>query len=725
MTAVLARSAPDNLDDTGSNHGRRVIDTAAATALLGLFAVLCGALALVPLPSGLRAVALGVFVLVGPGIAVVRRLPLPAPAAVAAVPTIGLTTVAATTSVLLWFHRWPQTQLLVALLIAVTIAILWHPSDLATLWQLADRQITNVRNTVGAAGRELRTSGPLIVLLAVLLCWAVALPGLHDAAYSPFGLLLMGTGPVLLVCTLATVVAFFLAIGERRLRTAAAAIGVAIVVQRLTVTLITAAPIYGWTYKHLGVVDYIHKFESIPPGLDIYGQWPSFFAEFAWFSGITGVTPIAVAHVFAPLVHVLLAVLVGAISRLIGSDRPTALTAAMLAELVNWVGQDYFSPQATAIVIALGIVALLIASRTVPVAGYLSIPLFAALVPLHQLTPYWLCGVAVVLAITRRLRPWWLPIVYGGLLAGYLIPRLPIVAPYGIFSGFNPVVNAHSNADFAGTFAKTFTSVVCRSLSAGVVLLAMVCVVLWWRQRRPWLIPAVLAFSSFAVLASQSYGGEAIFRVYLFAVPGCAILIAPLVVQALSCRARSRLGRGAVMACAGIVLGLATFAGLQGYYGMWSLVMEYPSQVAWGDQLMAAERPPMKVITLYPAGLSTRSTADYARFSAADPNFDQTLAGIPGALDNDFASARQLQELTTDAAAFSGDTFIVFDRQASLGLQYYGLLALGKTAKFEDEVRADPHWQLYRAGDVTTIYKFVRPAAHPWLTPAHDGATPG
>jgi hypothetical protein len=683
---------------------------AAHGALVGLLALGCGVVAATPAPPALRAVLLGIFVLTGPGIAVVMHLPLPTAAAVAAVPTIGLATIAGTTTVLIWFHRWPQHQLLWILLALVAVALLRSPEDLAALRALRAIDLDRLRSKLTLPWRKLTDNPQLILLACALLGWLTILPALRDVPYSQFGLLFVRTGPAILACTLVAVVAFFWALRQNRLRTAALAIGVVVVVQRLTVTLITAVPIYGWTYKHLGVIDYIHRFGSVPPGNDIYGQWPSFFTTFAWFTGVTGVTPIAVAHVFAPLVHVLLALLIAAIARLVGLDQRTALTAAMLAELVNWVGQDYFSPQAGGIVIALGIVALLVASRTAPAAGYLSIPLFAALVPLHQLTPYWLCGIAITLALTRRLRPWWLPIPYAGLLAGYLVPRLPIVAPYGIFSGFNPVANAHSNADFAGTFGKTFTSVICRSLSAGIVVLAVVCAVLWWRQHKPCLVPAVLAFSSFAVLTSQNYGGEAIFRVYLFAVPGCAVLIAPLVVQAISLRPGSRIGRANVLACWAGALFLVTFAGLQGYYGLWSLVIEYPSQVTWGDELMAQERAPVKIITLYPAGFSTRSSADYARFDLLDPNFDQTLPGLPGALDNNFASAGQLTELTTQAGAFQGNTYIVFDRQANLGLEYYGLLGPGMTRHFEDLVGRNPAWHLYRSGDVTTIYKFIRAA---------------
>jgi hypothetical protein len=677
----------------------------------GLLAVGCGLLALAPLPPELRAALLGAFVLTGPGIAVVTHLPLPRPAAIAAVPVIGLTTIAGTTTLLSWFHRFPVTALQVVLVAVVGAAILRRPGGFAARPLPRPPDVRHIAAALTAGRRALIRNPAAILLMGALVGWATILPGLRDVPYSQFGLLFVGTGPAIALCTLLVVAAFVVALRQGRLRTATLAIGVAIVIQRLTVTLITDVPIYGWVYKHIGVIDYIQRFQDLPPDRDIYGQWPSFFTTFAWFDNLTGVDPLVVAHIFAPLVHVLIAVEVAAIARLVGLDLRTALTAAMLAELTNWVGQDYFSPQAVALVTALGIAALLIASRTVPAAGYLSIPLFAVLVPMHQLTPYWLCGVAIVLAVTRRLRPWWLPIPYVVLLVGYLIPRVPIVAPYGIFSGFNPVANAQSNIVFEGNFGKLFTSVICRSLSAGVVLLAVVCAVVWWRQHKPCLIPAVLAFSSFALLCSQNYGGEAIFRVYLFALPGCAILIAPLAVQAISIRNDRALVTRSVLAVTGIALGLATCAGLQGYYGLWSLIVEYRSQVVWGNDLMAREQPPVRILSMYLAGLSTRSTADYVRFAEQNPDFDQTLPGMPAALLQDFPSAGQLNHLTADAAAAAGNTYLVFDRQANLALDYYGYLPPGTIARFQDQVRANPQWALYEANDVTTIYKFHRAPA--------------
>ena len=83
-------------------------------------------------------------------------------------------------------------------------------------------------------------------------------------------------------------------------------------------------------------------------------------------------------------------------------------------------------------------------------------------------------------------------------------------------------------------------------------------IALRWRSLGRVAVPAVLAFSPFVVLGVQSYGGEAIYRVFLFSAPWCALLISGLIAEL----------RGALRpagqrhACT-----VALAAGLQGLYG--------------------------------------------------------------------------------------------------------------------------------------------------------------
>ena len=60
---------------------------------------------------------------------------------------------------------------------------------------------------------------------------------------------------------------------------------------------------------------------------------------------------------------------------------------------------------------------------------------------------------------------------------------------------------------------------------------ALVAIALQWRTLGRVATPAVLAFSPFVVILVQAYGGEAIYRVFLFSAPWCALLIAGMLAK--------------------------------------------------------------------------------------------------------------------------------------------------------------------------------------------------
>lgn len=688
----------------------RLISGRAGYDLAATAAALCGVLALLPLPSGLRATALAVFVLIGPGAALMAWLRLPRAVAIAVTPVVGFATVTAATAVLAWTHRWPPVPLLVLLIAVVVGSTVRHQYVSGVdLVSYTGTMVARVRRRSAESTGSIRGNGPLWLTVTVLVLWLCALPLIDSDGYSGFGLLFLGAGPILAISIAGIALAFMGAVAERRMPTAVFAVGAAILVSRVTPTLIVDVPIYGWTYKHVGVVDYIQKFHQLPPEhIDIYGQWPAFFTSFAWFADVTGVSTLTVAHWFSPVMHVLIAVLIAAICRSIGFDRRTAVTAAMIAELVNWVGQDYFAPQALALVMALGVVALLVISRAHPVAAIVSIGVFAALVPTHQLTPYWLFGVATLLALLKK-TPWWVPIPYFAVLIVYLIPRLSAVAPYGLLSGFNPVENATSNVTVVGTVGKIFTSTICRSLSAGVVLAAVLCAVILWRRRQPMKIATVMAFSSFALLAGQSYGGEAIFRVYLYAVPGAALLIAPVLVGLLTGGGLTGFMQRFGRRTATLAVVAAALAGAQGYFGLWSLVVGFPSQVTAAERLLAEAPADSVIMSLYPAGLPTRVSADYVKFAEVEKNFDQPMLSYSDEFVANFPDAGQLDALSHGAAVRDSASFIVVSEQGTRAIDYYGYLPPGAVDRFDEQLRASVVWSDWFSDEHTSIYQYVGP----------------
>ena len=656
---------------------------ALASAALGL-------LSLAPVTPWLRAVLLTVFVLTGPGLAVVLWMRLPVAAAVALVPATGMAVMAGATVTVTWAGAWLPVPLLLTLAAAV--------AGSAVLCALR-RPRPPLRLPAALAPRRWRLSAPYAWIVAALCLWAVALPGMAAAPESPLGLLVTGTGPVLVLVGAVLAVVFVAALRAGALVAAAAAVGAAILVLRLTATLITDLPMYAWTYKHLGIVDYLLTHRVLPPsGVDVYREWPAFFTAFAWFSDITSVDPTAVAHWFAPVVHVVLAVVVGSLAAMLRLDRRAVLTAVMLFELANWVAQDYFAPQAFAFVLGLGVIVALLASRADRRAAWLAFPLFAALVPTHQLTPFWIFGVVVALAVTRQIRPSWIVIPYAAVLFGYLYPRRYIVFEHGGLSSLNPLANGAGNVEYAGSLAKMITSMVCRGLSATIMLAAVVAAVVWWRRKRPVAVPVILAFSSFVLLGLSSYGGEAVFRVYLYALPGCAVLIAPLLVAAITARHAHHL--------AAVALALIAAAGLQGYYGTWYLNMARPSELALLNNVVDGARPPATIWSLHSAGMPTRGTAAWVDLAAHDDSFDTPITERwPGFLDG-FPDAGQFAQVTEKAATTAGETYFVFTDDAKAAFDYFGYAAPETVDRFEDMFATSPVWCVRLQDETTTVYRY-------------------
>ncbi|OZF55402.1 hypothetical protein [Rhodococcus sp. 14-2470-1a] len=693
---------------------------------VAVVASVCAAAAMLPLPGVVRAVFLAVLIFVGPGATILTWVYVPPRARFAAVPVLSLALMTLVTTGAMWGYQWnPRWITALVALLQIGSSLLWYRKYRAwpdasgwSTWlrRLVDRRQLGEHATtlVGRVwDREyLRRNVAGLMLALALVLWLPSLPGLEKAGYSQFGLLTAGTGPVLVVCMALVVGAFLLAVKRHQFRSAVAAVAVAIIVQRLTVTLVTDAPVYEWTYKHVAVTEYILSFGSLPPnGIDIYAQWPSFFVVTAWFSDVTGYGIMSLAHVFAPLVHVLIAFFVYALARVLKLKPRTAVTAAMLAELVNWVGQDYYAPQSLGFVLAIGFLVLLMASTQLRVAGFLALVPFAALVPTHQLTPYWLFAVAGVLLVTRRAKPWWLMFPLALILIGYLIPRLDIVAPYGLLSGFDPVENAASNVQTPGILGKQVTSLICRALSAGVFGLAMISIVYAWRTKKPFWAPMVMAFGSIGLLAGQSYGGEAIFRVYLYAIPGCVLLIAPMLIAALDADvagARSTVRmvstRVAVACAFAGTVGAATF-GLQGYFGLWPLVVENKSQVDNTQALVANSPAGSKFTMLYPAGYPIRSTAKYVEQAEANEMFDAPLNYYGPEYMLEFPTPDQLEAFEWEASQQGAPSYVILTRQSLEAMNYYGFMKNGAPEAFERWLRSNPAWSLHYQDANTIVFE--------------------
>ncbi|MGV9712532.1 hypothetical protein ACWDTI_17945 [Gordonia sp. NPDC003424] len=703
MTATLVDddiSAPQIADRTPTS-----IRSTARPADVAIVAAVVGLAGLLPIGAPVKALLIGAFIFSGPGSALLTWVKVPRAVRLSAVSTLGMSVVTIASITAMWSYRWNTTGLLVALCLATGgSSICFYLRERS--WPDVRRWPRTVARTARAAVTAPGVNPPTIMIMAGLVLWLCALPNLPAGDASFYGLLASGTGRLLGPAIVLTALALVCAVVTRRFAAAVCSVAAAIVIARVTTWVGTEMPLYDWTYKHVGVVDYILVHDLIQPdGTDIYAQWPAFFVTSAWFSAVTGLSPIAVAHLFAPLVHGLIAVTVYSAARVLRQPPRTAIVAAFIAEVTNWVGQDYFSPQAWTLVLAFGVLTLLVASTSSPHAGVLAIIPFTATVPTHQLTPFWVLGAATLLVLFRRARPWWAVAAMIGIAGAYLLLNYDAVAPYGILSGGNPVQNATSNITAVGVPAKEFTSLVCRGLSVGVFLAAGLSVLWAWRtKRRHVLTRTILAFSALCLLLGQSYGGEAIFRVYLYSILGCALLIAPALVALLDgWRHGPRRTTGALVA--GTAVCAASLAGLYSYVALWPLVVETRSQVETMNAVIAQAEPGTRVIMMTLGGMPSRATSDYVALTLANPYFDYPLGFDLSDTRADFPTAEQLGFLDWKADQQKQPTIVAFSKQSQRAMTYYGEYRPGAADLFKEALQSSPGWtRIYHRGD-TVIFR--------------------
>jgi hypothetical protein len=374
-----------------------------------------------------------------------------------------------------------------------------------------------------------------------------------------------------------------------------------------TVPIVYGTPEYAWVYKHIGIAQALGRYGHITDPSNIYQQWPALFAAVAALSGLGHVGPLSFAA-WAPVAFELAdALVLLGIFRTLAGERRIAYLAVLLYEgLISWVGQDYLSPQAFAYLLWLGLVLIIVrwlrvnapvsesrgrlARLRAPLLTGLEAPpepvgrlarlrargrlarrqsraaalvavIFFAIVAAHQLTPYVALAGFGAIALLDLGRPRWLLFVLAAIAGGYLAPRYSLIANDfgGLFSGLNPIKNASGSRGTYHAGAQATTAWIVRGLAVSMWLLAMAALVRRRRALGRVAIPAVLAFSPFVILLAQSYGGEAIYRVYLFSAPWCALLIAWMLYEL-----RGPLRRWALAAAVCLV---ALFAGLQGLYG--------------------------------------------------------------------------------------------------------------------------------------------------------------
>lgn len=427
----------------------------------------------------------------------------------------------------------------------------------------------------------------LAPLLAALLLWLVAIPAIDPERMTDLGLI--AVLPPAFYLALGLLIFGFCAClaGEGSADWGPAAyIAAWIVIVHGTPALVYGSLRYAWAWKHVGIVDYIQRAGAIDPTigyLPIYHNWPGFFGVAALLTeaaGFADALPIATwSPVFFELLFAAAFLLV---LRAGTADRRLAWLGVWFFTLTNWVGQDYFSPQAMAYALYLAVIGICLWAfpARMPLAetpiGWVvirgsllrrlavdldrraerardddsSLPtlsdvgrqmllavtlvLLAAIAVSHQLTPLVTILALFALVMCGRCRVWWLPLVMLLFTAGWMATGASNFAAEGIREVVSTLGRADENVDSNLIDASLFTpgfrivSNAARALTAAVGLLAALGWLRRFRQGYLDLPLTLLWVAPIALLVLSSYGGEILFRVYFFALPFMAFYLAAL-----------------------------------------------------------------------------------------------------------------------------------------------------------------------------------------------------
>ncbi|MEV6117208.1 polysaccharide biosynthesis C-terminal domain-containing protein [Streptomyces sp. NPDC052109] len=395
--------------------------------------------------------------------------------------------------------------------------------------------------------------------------------------------------------------------------------------------VIETEPRFPTAWQHLGFIDYIDRTGSAVPDLDARWSWPGFFAVAAFVGRACGVTDFTeVIRWWPTAIQLSYLAPMFLLTRSLRASWRAKWTGVWLFVLCGWVGQDYFSPQGFTYLLYLMFVAVLLVwfrpprviwtkfrpgeaevepadRRQRAVLLLVLIGLYVASVPAHQLTPFIMLGVLATLVLLGRSELRGLPLLFAVLVAvwvGFM------AEPYwsghfnDLFGGVGGVgsnVSTSVSGRIQGGSSTHKLVLYTRVLLAGSVL-AFACWG-WWRRRfhryreRSLL---VLAFVPFLGFGMQSYGGEMALRVFMFAVPGAALLGALALFPRAGVTAEEReKDRVSLAPLAALLAGLLLMGGfLVARWGNEPFERTRPGEVAAMNWVYAHDKPTVRLLWL-------------------------------------------------------------------------------------------------------------------------------
>lgn len=701
-------------------------------------------------PLAAREVGLLAFLALVPGRAIVSHLPsIRGPVALALTIASGLSATILLATGALWAQAWyPRTLFAVEVGGAcLSIGIALHRRDGIAFPVL----VRSLLGRAGALGRRL-VDPVFVPLLAGLALWGVGITHTDLRSVGQYGLLLAlpKTYYVGLVLLLAGA-AWLLTRGELEKGKLAFSLLALIVALTATAALVYVEPRYPYLYKHIGVIQYLNAHGSVNESIDIYQNYPGFFALMAWFDRVVGAgSPIHLAAWSEPVVMAGCCLALFAAARGLGLSERQSWAGLFIFTLSSWVDQVYFSPQAVGYLLSLAILAALVTycrgerqsrlvasvwrvgafarriARTLlpariarapeapeearPVADKALIILvlfvFAVLVFTHELSPYVVAVQASVLMVLGKLKPRLIAFLFWALAFLYLAPHFAYInKAYGVIASLGDFLSnvatqrAASHRPYAsGVILAEHASWV---LTALVAVMATVGLLRRFFRREPCLALVCLAGAPIFTYFLTNYDGEATYRVFFFAVPWLALLASSGVVVPMH---RLRLWRLFVLLAS---FGLLLAAFLPAYFGLDELYVVQPSEVIASQYFYSHAKPGSQLL---PAGpdFPLRVSARYYLYDAPQSQLPPDLVDLLETKRYVPLGASSLTAVDDIMDKFGQrgkiPVYVLFGATGAEAVTYYHLAPHGSFLALKRAMEHSPHWRVvYRRGSAALL----------------------
>lgn len=574
------------------------------------------------------------------------------------------------------------------------------------------RAITLTRGETEAAAvqdkrqiyRAVLDSDRLLVALPIasLTLWFLGLARADPRAMSDWGLLsLIGPANVASLVLLAAgvIIALYRGATERLL---ALQLVTFLALIHATPAILYGTLRYSWAWKHVGIVDYILRHGSVDPMINvspIYQNWPGFFAASALLTHFAGRGNLLIIASWAPFAFNLINLIVLRFTlRGLTQDKRLVWLSLWFFFLVNWVGQDYFSPQAMAYVLYLACMGLLIRG----VIGWTRITLFTLFVTViavsHQITPIMLFIAVTGLVALRQTRGWYLPIIT---VVAPVAWALTAARPY-TFANFPDLIATfgqlleNTNESLEKASVKNFAQavVIWGGRSVVVVSASVAIVGVWrcWRNRTLQVSAVILMALPALLVVITGFGGEVLLRAFLFAAPFIAFNAATAIIPPIDGRA----GAARATLITAVLTAVLLPGFLLGYYGKERENYFTPAEVAASSWVSEHARPGSLLVEgsrNYPAQFKNYENFTYVPIDREPQESWSAIVANPTGV---------LSEWLSDPRYAEG--YVLITRSQEIEVDAHGPMPAGSLQSIESALRRSPEFSVaIDTGDATVF----------------------